>query len=135
MDEKKKKPIEQVLKELFSFTQARTASSWESDMIRWPIGASSNSGSSEQNFLNNAKVENEKARAPKVKPYPLDFINDTIVDNYTNLCKLKHIMLEALKYPDLGQDDIVILKKQIKTIKAMIDNLKDVFYNVEKITL
>lgn len=130
-----KKPIDQLLKELFSFTTPRTASSWETDMIRWPIGATSNSGSSESNFMANAKVEEEKARAARIKPYPLDFINDTIVDNYTNLCKLKKALKESIRYPNLSTDDIRILKKEIKTTALMIEKLKEMFYNIDKITL
>ena len=135
MDKTIKNPIEQVLKDSFSYTTARNASSWDSNMVRWPIGASSNSGSCENNFLNAAKMDEEKGRAGKIKPYPLDFINDLIVTNYTNLCSLKKTLIESLKYPDLSNADIVILKKEIKNVSIMIAYMQKMYYNVDKITL
>ena len=135
MDKTSKNPIEQVLKDSFSYTTARNASSWDSNMVRWPIGASSNSGACEDNFLNAAKMEEEKGKATKIKPYPLDFINDLIVTNYTNLASLKKTLVESLKYPDMSNADIAILKKEIKNVSIMIAYMQKMYYNVDKIAL
>ena len=129
------KPVEQILKELLSFSQSRSPASWESNMIRWPLGASSNSGSSESNFLNNAKVEDEKAKAPKIKPYPLNFINDNITDIFLKLCELKKTLIQAIKYPGLSKSDTLILKKEVKNIVQVIDLFKKMYYNIEKVSL
>ena len=80
-------------------------------------------------------MDEEKGRAGKIKPYPLDFINDLIVTNYTNLCSLKKTLIESLKYPDLSNADIVILKKEIKNVSIMIAYMQKMYYNVDKITL
>lgn len=132
-------PFEKVLTEFMassnSFTSDRNASSWESDMIRWPHGATTNSGTAEKNFLNRAKQEEEASKAPVLKPYPLEFINDIITNLYEEMTKLKSTIKEAMKYPELGREDIKVLQTELKNIKKMIDNLQDMFYNIEKITL
>jgi hypothetical protein len=134
----KKEPsseLKKIVKELYSFTTPRTASSWETNMVRWPIGASSNSGSSERNFINRAKEDEEKAKAPKIKPYPLDFINDSIVKNYEELIKTKRLLLETLKYPSISSAEKTVLKKEIKVINVIIDRVKKMYYNIDKISL
>ena len=132
-------PFEKILNEFMasdhSYTSDRNASSWESNMIRWPHGATTNSGTHEKNFLNRAKDDEEKAVAPTIKPYPLDFINDSISNLYEEMIRLKATMKESLKYPDLGREDIKILQKEMKNIQTMIDNLQDMFYNIDKISL
>lgn len=129
------KDVDDVLKELYSFTTPRTSSSWETNMIRWPIGATTNSGVSEKNFLNRAKEEEEKAKAPSIKPYPLDFVNDSIVKVYEELIKLKKSLVSSVKYPDLTSQEKIIIKKEIKKINLIVDKIKEMYYNIEKITL
>ncbi len=136
--DKDKNPFEKVLNEFFtgnSYTQPRTASSWETNMIRWPHGATTNSGTYEKNFFNRAKEEEEAAKAPAVKPYPLDFINDNICSIYEDLKKLKRSLQQSIKYPDIGTDDVRRLQGEIKNVKKMIDMLEEMFYNIEKISL
>lgn len=144
MIEKSDNPFESIISELLEANSSisstsgngnNSASSWESDMIRWPHGATTNSGQFEQNFLNRAKEEDEKSKANTIKPYPLDFISDNIVDQYEALNKLKILLKQSLKYPNLGNEDKVILKKEIKNVKRMIDILQEMYYNIEKITL
>jgi len=130
-----KKMTNNALKEAFQGTTPRTASSWESNMIRWPVGATSNSGASESNFLNRAKEDEENAKAPKIKPYPLDFIGDNIVDVYTSLINLKNSLKSSIKYPDLSTNDKNIIKREIKKINIMIEHLQKMFYTIDKITL
>ena len=55
------KKNKETLNELFSFTKPNLASSWETNMIRWPHGATTNSGTFEKNFFNRAKEEEENA--------------------------------------------------------------------------
>ncbi len=128
-------PLKKIVKEAFSFTTPTRAVSWETNMIRWPIGATTNSGASEDNFLNMAKMDEEAAKAPKIKPYPLDVVTDLIVTNYTNLTRLKKTLIEALKYPNLSNTDKIILKKEIKKLKKVIAFTKQMYYNIEKIVL
>jgi hypothetical protein len=135
MENKKNKSIEEILNELYSFTTPRTSSSWETNMIRWPVGATTNSGVSEKNFLNRAKEEEQNAKAKPIKPYPLEFVNDYIVKSYTNLIDLKKMLISSVKYPDLSSQEKTILKKEIKKINFMVEKLKEMYYNIEKITL
>lgn len=137
-DKDNNNPFEKVLNEFFatnSFANPRNASSWESNMIRWPHGATTNSGTYERNFYNRAKEEEELAKAPAVKPYPLDFINDNITGIYDQLMKLKRSLQQAIKYPDIGTEDVKRLQSEIKKVTLMIDNLQEMFYNIEKISL
>lgn len=132
---KSKTTAKDILDEAFSFTTPRTATSWETNMIRWPVGATTNSGASERNFLNQAKDHEERSKAPPIKPYPLDFINDSIVDIYTDLQKLKRTLKSAIKYPDLTSAEKQLIKKEIKNVSSMVEKLKEMYYNIDKITL
>jgi hypothetical protein len=138
MSQNHNNPFEKVLKEFQgtnSWANPRNASSWESNMIRWPHGATTNSGTYERNFFNRAKEEEEAAKAPAIKPYPLDFINDNITSIYEDLKKLKRSLQQSIKYPGIAKEDRKKLQKEIKKVNEMVDNLEGMYYNIEKISL
>ena len=124
-----------LLNELFSYTKPNLASSWETNMIRWPHGATTNSGSFENNFFRKAKEDEENSKAPSRFPYPLDFVIENMVVTYENLYKLKSSLLAALKYPNLKNSERDILKSEIKVIRLMMKRLKKMSLQIEKIKL
>lgn len=126
---------DKTLNELFSFTKPNLASSWETNMIRWPHGATTNSGTFENNFFNRAKEDEENSKAPERFPYPLDFVVDDMVKTYENLHRLKSNLISTLKYPNLKQSEKNVLKKQIKMLNLMIEKIKEMSTQIEKIRL
>jgi len=135
---KNNNPFEKVLNEFFatnSFSNPKNASSWESNMIRWPHGATTNSGTFENNFMNMARMEDEASKAPPIKPFPLDFINDDLVKIYTDLVSLRTKLKQTLKFPNIGGQDKKTLQKEIENTTKMIDFIQEMFYNIENISL
>lgn len=138
MNQEPNNPFEKIVNEFFatnSFANPRNASSWETNMIRWPHGATTNSGTYEKNFYNRAKEEEENAKGKPIKPWPLDFIGDNIIKTYENLITLKNTLKASLRYPDMSNSQKQIIKNEIQKINEVIDIIKEMFYNIEKITL
>lgn len=79
-------------------------------------------------------VDND-TKAPSIKPYPIDRIDNQLFDIYEDLMAAKDTIILSIKTSILNEPEKNILKKNLKKVKEMIQTIKDMSKDLEQITL
>jgi hypothetical protein len=123
------------LKEAFSYTTKVRGQQWDPTQGRSPYNVITGMGYLEDILKGMPRREEEKAKAPKVLPFPLDRITDQLVVVYTELMKCRATLLMSVRTALLNDEEKDVLRKDIKQIDLCLKTIKNMSGNVEQMYL
>lgn len=118
-----------------AFNQLVNTSDWIGSFKKEPFSTSFYSKFKKNNNKIFKDIEEYQTKAPKIKPYPLDRIDDLLLNLYDLLLKIKRIILNSKNYINLNKYEKIILKKSLKNIKKMIKMIENIKKDIDLIKL
>lgn len=124
------------IKEAFSYTTQVGGTTWDPTKDRAPFRVMTGLGHIEDVLRDGGiKREEEEAKAPKILPFPLDRIIDQLAKNYETLIALRITLLTSIRSALLSKQDKTLLKHNLKRIDYMINMIKKMSSDVERVHL
>ena len=123
------------IKEAFSYTTQVRGTQWDPTQGRTPFNVITGMGYLEDMLKGLPRREEERAKAPKELPFPLDRITDQLARSYEELIKCRSILLISLRTALLNKEEKDVLRKDIKYINRCLKILKKISLDVEKMYL
>jgi len=129
-----KKPVI-TLKEAWSNTTAVQGTTWDPTVGRSPFNVMTGAGFLEDLITGKKSEEEMQHKAPKQLPFPLDRSIEQMAVVYQDIVKLKITMTSAMKDGLLSTAERHILRQKVKELQEMMDNLKVMSYEIERMHL
>jgi len=131
---KKDKKIKSI-KEAFSYTTQVRGTQWDPTQGRTPYNVITGMGYLEDMLKGKCSEEDERAKAPKILPFPLDRIIDQLAKTYEELMKTRMTISVSIRTALLNNAEKNTLRTDIKYIDKCIDYIKKLSSDVEKLHL
>ena len=123
------------IKEAFSFTTRVRGTSWDPTQGRTPYNVITGMGYLEDMLAGKTREEEERAKAPKILPFPLDRIVDQLANTYEELMKTRSTISTSIRTALLSKEEKAVLRLNIQYIDKCIDYIKKMSVDVEKLHL
>jgi len=133
MPNKDKKP--KSLKEAFSWTTQVRGTQWDPTQGRTPFNVITGMGYLEDLLKGKTREEEQRAKAPKILPFPLDRITDQLVKCYEELMRTRSTLAVSIRTSLLNKEEKDVLRANIRYIDKCIQYIKKMSLDVEKIHL
>jgi len=123
------------IKEAFNYTTQVRGTQWDPREGRSPFNVMTGMGYLEDMLKGLPRKEEEKAKAPKVLPFPLDRITEQLAKAYEELLKCRSVLIVSLRTALLNKEERVLLRKDIKQVEECLKTVKKMSFDVEKMYL
>jgi hypothetical protein len=123
------------MKEAFSYTSQVRGTQWDPTQGRTPFNVITGMGYLEDMLKGNIRKDEERAKAPKIFPFPLDRIVDQLAKCYEELMKTKSTISTTIRTALLSPEEKNLLRANVRYIDKCIDYIKKMSADVEKIHL